>query len=251
MIADRPPLHAGLAAELGRATRALHDELAGGEDEAFSPRPIGAGEIVALGARVRAQLDRSLDLAATAVASGAAAAERLIAATRRREDAQRRADRLLAAFATEPGAAIRHHGDLHLGQALIGEDGRIMLVDFEGEPARPLAERRGRASSLRDVAGMLRSFGYAARVAAGRVDAVAGLDRAKAWEASSRNAFLEAYFAAPSPGDFLPRTAAGREAGLDLFELEKAFYELEYELQNRPDWVETPLAAIERILDRE
>lgn len=141
------------------------------------------------------------------------------------------------------GAAIRHHGDLHLGQVVLGPDGWVIL-DFEGEPARPLAERRRRHSPLRDVAGLLRSLAYAVE-AHRRAD---GPPLAGGWEAAARAAVLDGYLATVRP-DLLPATSAATVALLRLFELEKAVYEIGYELAHRPDWVGVPVAGLRRLLD--
>jgi predicted trehalose synthase len=134
------------------------------------------------------------------------------------------------------GKRIRHHGDLHLGQALWAE-GDWLIIDFEGEPARPLPERRLKASPLRDVAGMLRSFAYAASVTGN-----------PAIEEQARGRFLDAYFeAAKTSGVLPPRETALRL--IAIFELEKAVYELGYELAHRPDWVWIPVAGIRRLLE--
>jgi maltokinase len=134
------------------------------------------------------------------------------------------------------GRLIRTHGDYHLGQVLWASDDWVVL-DFEGEPARSLPERRRKRSPLRDVAGMLRSFAYAA--------SAAGADRS--WEERARQEFLDGYLEVidqrviPS-GDALDRVLA-------IFELEKAVYELRYELDNRPDWAGIPVAGIQRLLE--
>ena len=141
------------------------------------------------------------------------------------------------------GRLIRHHGDLHLGQTLLADAGWIVL-DFEGEPARPLRERRRKRSPLRDVAGMLRSFSYAASAA--EISAASGPRRLG--RARRRTAFLEGYFAAVDPS-LLPPGRAATEQLLSIFELEKAVYELRYELDNRPDWVHIPVAGILRLLE--
>jgi maltose alpha-D-glucosyltransferase/alpha-amylase len=143
----------------------------------------------------------------------------------------------------------RFHGDYHLGQVLLTRND-FVIIDFEGEPARPIEERRSKQSPLRDVAGMLRSFNYARwsalRRAAQNADELVRLDAAaRAWERDTRAAFLAGYQEALAP-----------EAGpvdmqlLELFELEKAFYELRYELNNRIDWVPVPLQGILALLDR-
>src|SRR5690606_4168583 len=133
----------------------------------------------------------------------------------------------------------RIHGDYHLGQVLDVPDRGWVLVDFEGEPLRALAERNLPDLALRDVAGMLRSFDYAA----GSVSQERDLDR-EAWAAACRQAFLDGY-AAEAGED--PREHADL---LDALELDKALYEVVYEARNRPTWIGIPVAAVERILDR-
>ncbi len=140
---------------------------------------------------------------------------------------------------------IRHHGDYHLGQVLYtGDD--FVIIDFEGEPARPLAERRAKMSPLRDVAGMLRSFHYASQMAAaGRV----ALDRwAEFWNAWVSTAYLGEYLTAAAGAVFLPKTRAELEALLSVYLIEKAMYEVSYELNNRPDWVRVPLRGILQLM---
>jgi maltokinase len=141
------------------------------------------------------------------------------------------------------GKLIRTHGDYHLGQVLWAS-GDWLIIDFEGEPARSLAERRRKRSPLRDVAGMLRSFAYAASAA----PVLRGVEVPPEWEGRARAEFLEGY-AATVDQALLP---AGEEATsrlLTIFELEKAVYELRYELDNRPDWVSIPVAGILRLLE--
>ncbi|MGI9149040.1 MAG: hypothetical protein ACR2IK_21250 [Chloroflexota bacterium] len=140
----------------------------------------------------------------------------------------------------------RHHGDYHLGQVLEREDGTFVVIDFEGEPSKPLAQRRERRSPLRDVAGMLRSLDYARNAALRAGDALDAdrMRRAEAWHASVREAFLAAYLSAvagAAPG-LLPSDPF---AALTALELEKAVYEVLYELNNRPDWLPIPLAALQ------
>jgi predicted trehalose synthase len=145
------------------------------------------------------------------------------------------AARFADAFGSAGDAArvTRIHGDYHLGQLLARDDGGFSVIDFEGEPARPLAERRVPSSPLRDVAGMLRSLDYAASTAerAGALDA--GL-----WLAHARDAFLVAY----------GRIGAEESRVLAAFELEKAVYEVRYEASNRPNWLWLPMAAVTRLL---
>jgi maltokinase len=141
------------------------------------------------------------------------------------------------------GRVIRCHGDYHLGQTMLAERGWVIL-DFEGEPARPLPQRRLKRSPLRDVAGMLRSFSYAA---AGS-ELLRGTIPPEDWEERARERFLEGYFGAVDPA-LLPPGQDPTHKLLSIFELEKAVYELRYELNNRPDWVAIPVAGIVRLLD--
>ena len=147
------------------------------------------------------------------------------------------------AHAGAGGRIIRTHGDYHLGQCLLTGRGWVIL-DFEGEPARPLPERRMKRSPLRDVAGMLRSFAYAASAS----EIQRGLRAPADWEQRARDAFLTAYFD-HIDGRLLPHGQQSTERLLQIFELEKAVYELRYELNNRPDWVRIPAAGIARLLE--
>jgi trehalose synthase-fused probable maltokinase len=141
------------------------------------------------------------------------------------------------------GKVIRTHGDFHLGQALWTADAWVIL-DFEGEPARGVVERRQKRSPLRDVAGMLRSFAYAASAAS----LERGAEPPAGWEERARDAFLDGYLSEVDPA--LIPSAGGLERLLSVFELEKAVYELRYELDNRPDWVRIPVAGILRLLEQ-
>jgi trehalose synthase-fused probable maltokinase len=214
-------LHA--AAEIGRVTAAMHRALASRPDHpAFPARTATVEEA----AGWRASAERQLAQAVTAVSGSDH--ERLVALS----------PIITARFADTFGSAsgdaavTRIHGDYHLGQLLARPDGGYSVIDFEGEPARPLAERRAPSSPLRDVAGMLRSLDYASRMAARD----SGLD-ADAWLARARAAFLEGYGGIGSEQRGL----------LDAFELEKACYEVRYEANNRPDWLWLPIAAVARL----
>ncbi len=142
------------------------------------------------------------------------------------------------------GRVIRHHGDFHLGQTLWADDDWVIL-DFEGEPARSLPERRRKRSPLRDVAGMLRSFAYAASA----TSLLRGVEPPADWEARARTEFLDGYRS--TIDQTLVPSGSGMDRLLAVFELEKAVYELRYELNNRPDWVRIPAAGILRMLDTE
>jgi maltose alpha-D-glucosyltransferase / alpha-amylase len=157
--------------------------------------------------------------------------------------------------ASEPrGMRIRIHGDYHLGQTLrIASDdgGDFVILDFEGEPARTLAERRRKQSPLKDVAGMIRSFSYAAWFGMDRYrllhkdeDGETMLCRAREWENAAREAFLSAYWEAMGAREELLPPREQAEALLSAYVLDKALYELLYELNNRPQWVRIPLSGI-------
>ncbi|MFZ1995226.1 MAG: hypothetical protein WAU75_14025 [Solirubrobacteraceae bacterium] len=151
------------------------------------------------------------------------------------------------------GRAIRTHGDYHLGQTLhVGQSAPAarrtgsdwVIIDFEGEPARPLFERRQKRSPLRDVAGMLRSLAYATSA----TEIMRGIPAPAQFEDQARTIFLESYFATIDPA-LLPGGDAAISNMLAIFELEKAIYELRYELDNRPDWLPIPVAGIARLLE--
>lgn len=142
-------------------------------------------------------------------------------------------------------ARIRIHGDYHLGQVLwTGDDFKI--IDFEGEPARPLHERRTKWLAMRDVAGMLRSFQYAAYAGLfARSDRKENLEGwAEVWNAWVGAEYLKAYLRAAQGGVFLSADPAEQRMLLDAFLLHKALYEVAYEMNNRPDWVRIPLKGI-------
>ena len=141
------------------------------------------------------------------------------------------------------GRVIRIHGDYHLGQTLSTPRGWV-IIDFEGEPARPLPERRQKRSPLRDVAGMLRSFAYATSA----VELQHGHRAPADFEQRAREQFLAQYFGHVD-STLLPAGEAQVANLLSIFELEKAIYELQYELNHRPAWVPIPVAGIRRLLE--
>lgn len=159
-------------------------------------------------------------------------------------DAHHAVARATAAIGDDTGAAIRTHGDLHLGQTLVGPDGWVIL-DFEGEPTRTLEERAQHRSPLRDVAGMLRSLAYAA--AAHR--RTAGTTLSDGWEPAARAALLDGYLTTIDPA-LVPGSAATTSRLLALFELEKVLYEIAYERAHRPDWEAIPRAGLAAVLTR-
>jgi maltose alpha-D-glucosyltransferase / alpha-amylase len=150
---------------------------------------------------------------------------------------------------------IRHHGDFHLGQMLIVKDD-VVIIDFEGEPRRSIEDRRRKAPAARDVAGLIRSIDYSATAALERALRSApdehgkiarALDR---WRERSAAAFLGVYRQCLTDARLWPRSTEDADGLLDFFLLEKAFYEIEYELAHRPDWLRVPLAGTWRILSR-
>ncbi len=244
---------------LGRLTGRLHMALASAPvGTALAPEPIGPQDLVAWQEGMRVHLDRVMG----AVAAGLEAlpgSVRLLA-QEVLDDAPRLRDGLAAlqTLGAETVMKLRIHGDYHLGQVLKAGDDFIIL-DFEGEPARPLEERRAKQCVLKDVAGMLRSFAYAAQAAMLRAVEAAPGDRdlavrlaswAEAWEDGVRSAFLEGYLAETwdQGAAFLPRARQALEGLLRIYELDKAIYELHYEINNRPAWVRIPLEALRRPL---
>ncbi len=144
---------------------------------------------------------------------------------------------------------IRVHGDYHLGQTLRTTADDFVILDFEGEPQRPIAERRAKTSPLKDVAGMLRSFSYARGVAERMLEEQGIRHQSAAliaWERAARRAFLHAYVAASRQGQatYLPRSDDDVRQAVAAWELDKALYEMSYELNNRPDWLRVPLSAV-------
>jgi maltose alpha-D-glucosyltransferase/alpha-amylase len=150
---------------------------------------------------------------------------------------------------------IRHHGDFHLGQMLIVKDD-VSIIDFEGEPRRSIEDRRRKAPAARDVAGLIRSIDYSATAALERALKSAPDDHGKlaraleAWREHAAAAFMAAYRSSLTDTRLWPQSLEDADRLLDFFLLEKAFYEIEYELAHRPDWLRVPLAGTWRILSR-
>jgi maltose alpha-D-glucosyltransferase/alpha-amylase len=152
-------------------------------------------------------------------------------------------------------AKIRHHGDFHLGQMLIVKDD-VTIIDFEGEPRRSIQDRRRKAPAARDVAGLIRSIDYSATAALERAIKSAPDEHGKiaraldGWRKRSVAAFLDVYRETMTDARLWPRSVGDADRLLDFFLLEKAFYEIEYELAHRPDWLRVPLTGTLRILSR-
>lgn len=244
-----PNVFASEAARIGQVTRALHAALASAPDTpGFRCEPVTARDIEQWTNATRTTIDTALALVTDRVLSLPARDQgnaRAIAGRHRalRDQLDAIADRARAALAAAEPQSLpvktRHHGDYHLGQLLRDASGAWFIVDFEGEPSRPLAQRRALSSPLRDVAGMLRSFAYAAATATSEAGGLGTNPRteihAAHWERDVRAAFRHGY------------GAAGDDPLIALFEMEKLFYELGYELNNRPDWVWIPLRGIARL----
>jgi maltose alpha-D-glucosyltransferase/alpha-amylase len=154
------------------------------------------------------------------------------------------------------GLNIRHHGDFHLGQMLIAKDD-VFIIDFEGEPRRSLADRRRKAPAARDAAGLIRSIDYSATAALERALKVAPDEQGKLgaalseWRDRSTAAFLAAYRETMTNPLLWPAAPQAAEQMLNFFLLEKAIYEIEYELAHRPDWLRVPLTGALRILSQQ
>ncbi|HEX4006952.1 MAG TPA: maltose alpha-D-glucosyltransferase [Acidobacteriaceae bacterium] len=236
------------AATLGRRTGEMHLALASGTTDAFLPvNPAGAdleamrdqltAHAVSAFDALRSNLSRLPDDTVEAAALALSRRGALLAKFRRVPDLQ------------STGQWTRIHGDYHLGQVLRTR-GDFVILDFEGEPARPLAERRAKHSPLKDVAGMLRSFSYAALVAltkytSRRPEDYAQLESwARLWETSVAGEFLRTYQEAIDGSLIVPAARADFAALLDVYMLDKALYELVYELNNRPAWMRIPLNGI-------
>jgi maltose alpha-D-glucosyltransferase/alpha-amylase len=218
---------------LATRTAELHRALAmHAGDPAFEPEPLTGQDVAQWKARVREEAAQTFALIEKSPHEHA----KPLLAQRSRVDAMIDA----CAAPAEPALKIRHHGDYHLGQVLLVSND-FFIIDFEGEPSRPLAEARRKHSPLRDVAGMLRSFSYARGAALLRTEVRDG--SLEAWEAAARSAFVKAYFDAAA-GSGLADSAADAQGLLRLFEIEKALYELRYELNNRPAWLHIPAQGL-------
>ena len=235
-LREDPEHFLGRMRRLGEVTGELHGALASdSSDPDFAPEEPSAEALSLLTATVDEEIEAIFlalpDIEPVAPIAG------------RGEEVR---DRLrLFSHVGAAGRVIRHHGDYHLGQVLAAGDD-WMVLDFEGEPARALPERRRKRSPLRDVAGMLRSFAYVASAS----QILHGVQPDAAWEPKAREEFLGGYFDAVDRS-IVPANEESRHRLLSVFELEKAVYELRYELNNRPDWVGIPVAGILRLLESE
>jgi trehalose synthase-fused probable maltokinase len=235
-IGDNPDAFLERLRRLGEVTGEMHSALASDpNDPAFAPE---SPSVEALGL-LTATVDEEIERVFVEIPEDD---ERLEPIAGRGEEVREQLRMLTHAGSS--GMTIRTHGDYHLGQTLWAQDDWV-IIDFEGEPARSLTDRRRKRSPLRDVAGMQRSFAYAATAA----DLLRGTPAPDGWEEQARGQFLDGYLAAVEPA-LLPPGQAAIERLLAVFELEKAVYELRYELDNRPDWVGIPVAGILRLIER-
>jgi maltose alpha-D-glucosyltransferase / alpha-amylase len=246
-------LYLGQVHTLGRRVGQLHLALSADTTlRDFAPEPITSKDLrgwerdVKQGEEVALRLLR--DSQAALPETARADASWLL---RQRKHLRALASQLTAGSVT--ASKTRFHGDLHLGQVLLIADD-FLIIDFEGEPARSLDERRRKHSPLRDVAGMLRSFDYARAVGldhalTGRPTDRALLEPAFAdWQRRARHSFLQGYLEGVAGAGSCPASPAEFARLVALFELEKALYELRYELENRPAWVGVPLAGLVALL---
>lgn len=235
---------------IGTRTAELHQSLARDpEDPDFAPVPLtpeDIGELVrSVGARMEktfALLERNLDrLPPASRPDGETVLERV--SELRGLIGLRAQSGILG-----EGYKIRCHGDFHLGQLLVTPEEDVVFLDFEGEPALPIAERRRKSSPLLDLAGMLRSLHYVSRSVLGNSPDPAETLKSHRWFVESSESYLSAYFRKMESGrDLLPSRGSIFRL-LTVYLLRKALYELEYELDNRPDWVGIPLVGILTLL---
>jgi maltose alpha-D-glucosyltransferase/alpha-amylase len=252
---DEQHAYARRMEQVGRRLAELQLALASREDiPDFAPEPITTADIRGWRDNLLARADQTFDELSKR-RSELSENERLLVddlLARRRALPQRLRELLPSSL---DAVKIRHHGDLHLGQILIVKDD-VFIIDFEGEPRRGLAERRRKTQAGRDVAGLIRSIDYSATAALERALKLApdehgrlapALDR---WREHSAGACLAAYRAALGGTRLWPASPEASDRLLDFFLLEKAFYEINYELAHRPDWLRVPLAGTWRILNR-
>lgn len=241
------------AALLGRRTAELHIALASDSQSIeFCPEPATVESVRKHLAAIRREAE------ATAALLESAGISRDVSPELARQIHGRslaKLDEFEAAAAEIRCCRIRVHGDYHLGQILRTTDD-FVIIDFEGEPDRPISERREKRSAMKDVAGLVRSLHYAA--CAGAAKLIPALDDGRIpdsvtawqnfWFGCSARSFLKGYFESASGQVFLPEITRHRQQLLDLYLLEKSLYELRYELNNRPDWVAIPLAGLRSVL---
>ena len=246
--------YAALADRLGVRVAELHRAFAiESGDPAFQPEPITTADLSGWKQQIQSEAETTFGLLAH---SESMLPPEQHARVQALLDQQERILSLISGFELASGSTLkktRFHGDLHLGQVLVaGED--FYIIDFEGEPARPFAQRRTRHSPLRDVAGMLRSFDYAAwsalfEAGAGEPEKIRMVEQsALDWEREASAAFMQGYQETIQGCSSCPADPEIFARLLDLFILEKALYEVRYELANRPSWLRIPVEGILSLL---
>jgi maltose alpha-D-glucosyltransferase/alpha-amylase len=243
------------AATIGKRLAELHACLAQpSDDPAFAPETAGKDDVAAWEAQAQDELDRAFAALEKAKAGldpeSASAAAKFLGKRRETHDLVRK-----MAHARHPGLKTRIHGDFHLGQILVVQND-VHIIDFEGEPAKPLKARRAKASPLRDVAGLLRSFDYAAAATVSNRPPTSPtlderqLDLLGQFTTAASEAFRKAYHAvlAEAPHPWID--VESEERLLRMFLIEKAAYEICYEAANRPAWIAFPLRGLTRLLER-
>jgi maltose alpha-D-glucosyltransferase / alpha-amylase len=240
---------------VGRRVAELQLALASRDDiAAFAPEPIAADDVRNWTEGILQRADHALGELARRRLDLAENDRQLVDALLSYRDSLRARLRELLPE-TVDAMKIRHHGDFHLGQMLIVKDD-VSIIDFEGEPRRSLEDRRRKAPAARDMAGLIRSIDYSATAALERALKSAPDEHGKLahaledWREHSVAAFMSAYRLALSDTRLWPQSVEDADRLLDFFLLEKAFYEIEYELAHRPDWLRVPLAGTWRILSR-
>jgi maltose alpha-D-glucosyltransferase/alpha-amylase len=249
--------HAGIyltaASTLGRRTAEMHLALASSNDvEDFRSEAVEPAELEGLAKDLAGHAASTMELLKASLSrlSDDAVEMGALVMSQRREIVGR--FKQLAAVKSKL-VRTRVHGDYHLGQVLRAK-ADFVILDFEGEPARPLAERRQKQVPLKDVAGMLRSFHYAAFSGLAKHTARRPEDHqqmepwAKLWVSAVSQEFLRSYRDAAGESSMIPPVADDFQRVLDVYVLDKALYELGYELNNRPDWVRIPLSGILSLL---
>jgi maltose alpha-D-glucosyltransferase/alpha-amylase len=241
--------------QIGRRVAEMHLALAGSDEFAdFAPEPTRPDDVRRWTADMVTRAERIFD-ALSQRRDGIRESDRLLVDQLLAQRATLQ-DRLRALLPPDiDGLNIRHHGDFHLGQILIVKDD-IFIIDFEGEPRRALDDRRRKAPAARDVAGLIRSIDYSATAALERALKVAPDENGKLgaalaeWRDRSAAEFLAAYRDSMTHQRLWPADASAAEQMLNFFLLEKALYEIEYELAHRPEWLRVPLTGMLRILSQ-
>ncbi|HMJ70244.1 MAG TPA: putative maltokinase [Cyclobacteriaceae bacterium] len=243
----------GAVRRLATRTAEMHVALASSSEDSFAPEPDSSELQSRMIRQINVSVTKSLNLLSERI-------DGLEAGTR--TEAQKlieRRDELLSMLEHympgESGARIRIHGDYHLGQVLY-KDGDFFITDFEGEPGRPYAARRNKQSPLRDVAGMIRSFHYAAYASVLLDDRYRKDEHhilfpvLQKWYEQMTGVFLQSYLLSMEEKHLVPASIEEFDATLTLFLLDKAMYELVYEVNNRPDWIRIPVRGICSLIEK-